>query len=55
MTLKIRHGNGVLIVSKVLPDKVQHTGRLSVLLVQLPLKGQPSMRENRRRRAVVVY
>ena len=32
---------------------VQHTGRLRVLLVRLPLKGRPSMRENRRRRTVI--
>ena len=32
---------------------VQHTGRLRVLLVRLPLKGRPSMRENRKRRTVI--
>jgi hypothetical protein len=32
---------------------VQHTGRLRVLPVQLPLQGRPSMRENRRRRTVI--
>jgi len=34
---------------------VQHTGRLRVLLVRLPLKGRPSMRENRKRRTVIVF
>ena len=32
---------------------VLHTGRLRVLLVRLPLKGRPSMRENRKRRTVI--